>query len=71
MSKCPFWSTGGKKMVCNGDCPMHGSIIEETDCVFKEYLSMDTLAIKNSDDDFAFSNEGLLNFDYLKRSSSY
>ncbi|NLK94991.1 MAG: hypothetical protein GX275_07350 [Clostridiales bacterium] len=72
MSKCPFWSTSSKKIVCNNECPMHNSIMEETDCIFKEFLSLESITFKDIiDEDFTYSQDKLLNFDYIKDSSSY
>lgn len=71
MSKCPFWSTGKKKVECYKDCPMHTNSKEE-ECPFQEYLTSNKLNLKNIvDDDFAYSQDDNFKFDYIGQSSNF
>lgn len=50
MSKCPFWSTNKIKVSCFSECPMHPSAKNFDECPFIEYLSTDSIKIKENID---------------------
>lgn len=52
MSKCPFWSSMKVKVECYNECPMNPKLKEDDVCIFKEYLNIEKINVKEIDNRF-------------------
>ena len=71
MSKCPFWSTGKKKVECYNECPMY-AVKDEEECPFKEHLSSNKIDFKDIvEGNFAYSQGNDFDLEYVEETSNF